>query len=88
MNQLALFAEPASGTQSRAILDALRAGQALTPLDALERFQCFRLAARVHDLRRQGFPILEETITTATGKRVAMYRLERNPLGRAADSGG
>lgn len=75
MNQLALFAEPAAGTQSRAILDALRHGDALTPLEALNRFGCFRLAARVHDLRRMGYPVQEETIKTATGKRVARYRL-------------
>ena len=37
-------------TQTDEILQALRAGERLTPLAALERFGCFRLAARIHEL--------------------------------------
>jgi hypothetical protein len=63
-----------SPTQNDLVLDALLAGDVLTPLDALRRFGCFRLAARVADLRSRGFQI--ETISgEANGKRFAQYRL-------------
>lgn len=60
-------------SQNDQILAALRRGP-LTPLDALERFGCFRLAARVRDLRLQGHTILTET-AESNGKAFARYRL-------------
>lgn len=39
------------------ILNALLNGEELTPLDALRRFGCFRLAARIFDLRKEGYVI-------------------------------
>lgn len=62
-------------TQASRILAHLRAGNRLTPLDALERFGCFRLAARIHELRREGWDISERAVETASGKRVAEYSL-------------
>ncbi len=59
-------------TQTQQILDALRRGP-LTPLEALERFGVFRLAARCHELRQMGHPIVVEKIKTPNGKRVARY---------------
>ena len=57
-------------TQSEAILNHLKAGKTLTPLEALDRFGCFRLAARIIELRRDGYNIVTE------GKdRWAVYRL-------------
>lgn len=74
------FAEPAQThrrpTQAARILAHLRAGHRLTALEALERFQCFRLAARVHELRREGWQVQERTVETRSGKRVAEYSLE------------
>ena len=60
-------------TQAGRILAHLRAGHRLTALEALERFGCFRLAARVHELRREGWAIEERTVETRGGKRVAEY---------------
>jgi hypothetical protein len=60
-------------TQAGRILAHLRAGNRLTALEALERFQCFRLAARIHELRREGWQIEERTVETPSGKRVAEY---------------
>mgnify|MGYP003148687915 CR=1 FL=1 len=37
-------------------------GRTITPLEALDLFQCFRLAARIKDLRDQGMPIGVRTI--------------------------
>jgi hypothetical protein len=61
-------------TQNDAIRAALLAGRSITPLDALNEFGCFRLAARVADLRREGLPI-ECTTETRNGKRFARYHL-------------
>jgi hypothetical protein len=61
-------------TQTQMVLDALRRGP-LTPLEALERFGCFRLAARVLELREQGHAIWVERHTLPNGKRVARYRM-------------
>jgi len=66
-------------SQEKRILEALRAGDKLTPLDALERFGCFRLGARIHDLRRKGWPI-ESEIVKRGGKRVAVYWLLKGRL--------
>lgn len=38
-------------TQSQQILAHLKAGRSITPIDALERFQCFRLGARIYEVR-------------------------------------
>jgi len=66
-------------SQEKRILEALRAGDKLTPLDALDRFGCFRLGARIHDLRRKGWPI-ESEIVERGGKRVAVYWLPEGRL--------
>ena len=44
-------------------------------MEALELFQCFRLAARIHELRRDNWQITERTVETASGKRIAEYSL-------------
>lgn len=62
--------------QAGRILAHLRAGNRLTALEALERFGCFRLAARIHELRRDGWNVQERTVETRSGKRVAEYSLE------------
>lgn len=63
-------------TQAGRILAYLRAGNRLTALEALEKFQCFRLAARIHELRREMHDIPERTVETRGGKRVAEYYME------------
>jgi hypothetical protein len=62
-------------TQAGRILAYLREGHRITALEALELFQCFRLAARVHELRREGWQIIERTVETASGKRIAEYSI-------------
>lgn len=66
-----------SNSQSREILSALQSGEKLTPLDALNRFGCLRLGARIWDLRKKGFSIKSQIITTHTGKRVSQYSLTK-----------
>lgn len=62
-------------SQTAAILEHLKAGHCLDPMSALRRFGCFRLAARVGELRGAGYRVETRMITTRTGKRVAVYRL-------------
>lgn len=46
----------------------------ISPLEALEEYGCFRLAARIADLREDGHNI-ETVQTKQNGKRYATYRL-------------
>jgi hypothetical protein len=48
-------------------------GYYITQLEALNMFGCFRLAARISDLRNEGCSIATKIITLQNGKRVAMY---------------
>jgi hypothetical protein len=53
-------------TQCQQILGYLSRGGKLTPLEALRLFGCNRLAARVNDLRREGFSIRTNIIPVDT----------------------
>ncbi len=63
-------------SQSIQILRHLAAGNSITPLEALRRFGCMRLGARIWELKRQRWPIVSTTILTPSGKRVAKYRIQ------------
>jgi hypothetical protein len=52
----------------------------ITPLVALRDYNCFRLAARIYDLRSRGVPIVTDNITRL-GKTFAQYRIEKNGTG-------
>lgn len=67
-----MIASHRSPTQAQAILNHLRDGNSLTSLEALQLHGCFRLAARIHELRRDGYEIEEATVTR-NGKRYASY---------------
>ena len=61
-------------TQTDAIRAHLLTGAPITPLEALDRYGCFRLAARIIELRKEGLDI--ETVTeTRNGKKYARYVL-------------
>jgi hypothetical protein len=57
----------------------LRGAEGVTPLLALQEVGCFRLSARVFDLRAAGHRIEREWVTTPGGSRVAKYRLIDEP---------
>jgi hypothetical protein len=61
-------------SQANLILDYLASGRALTGLDALDKFGCIRMAARVKDLRELGHDIRSEMIRDGD-KRYAEYWL-------------
>ena len=59
--------------QTDQILKALKKGRELTAADALNEFGCFRLAARIGELRER-YNIISRTIKK-NGKRFAGYKL-------------
>lgn len=63
-------------SQTDQILHALQHGEVVTPIDALQRFGTFRLAARISELREQGYPIRTHKVRTRAGKTIAAYALE------------
>lgn len=62
-------------SQDEQILNYLWEGNTLTPLEALDKFGCFRLGARIWELRQSGEPIVSELIEV-NGKHVAQYHYE------------
>ena len=65
-----------SGSQKDRILDYLMEGHSLTPLEALNLFGCFRLGARIADIKGEGYLIRTERVQDPrTGKYYASYSL-------------
>lgn len=62
-------------TQTAQILAHLKTGRSITPIEALDQYGCFRLGARIYDLKQKGHPIYREMVEVAPGKRVASYTL-------------
>lgn len=65
-------------SQNAMIREYLEAGHSITPIDALNMFGCFRLGARIADLKKQGMDIRTEIVhDDANGKHWAKYYLSR-----------
>ena len=66
-------------TQCQMIREHLEAGHRLSPIEALDKFGCFRLASRINELRKQGLDIRTDIVEGAeNGKRWAEYWLHRD----------
>jgi hypothetical protein len=50
-------------------------GNSITGIEALNLFGCFRLPARIADLKKVGHKIKSEMVKLTNGKRVAQYTL-------------
>ena len=62
---------------AHAVLELLRRHpEGVTALTALDEVGSFRLGARVFELREAGYRVETDWVTTASGKRIARYRLE------------
>lgn len=70
-------------SQNKLILQHLKTVGSLTALDALGKFQCFRLASRIHDLKAEGHHIHNEPEKLPNGKKIARYFL----IKEASDKG-
>lgn len=67
--------EDRTTSQNNAILRFMKSGRGITPMGALALCGCFRLSARIYDLREIGHKIKTEMVEI-NGKRVARYYLE------------
>ena len=66
-------------SQKKDILKYLQSGEELTPIKALNLFNCFRLAARIEELRKEGYPIESQLSWNYTNKKVfANYWMCKN----------
>lgn len=61
--------------QTEAIKTYMETHGSITALEALNEIGCFRLAARIKDLRDRGVAIDSEMVTLPNGKHIAKYTL-------------
>jgi len=61
-------------TQTEQIRQHLETGESITPLDALQTYGCFRLAARIDELRKAGMDI-QTVKESRNGKSYARYQV-------------
>ncbi len=61
-------------SQNKQILEYLKNGNSITPIEALNLFGSFRLGARIKDLRDGGHNIITEIVKSGN-KRYAKYSL-------------
>lgn len=66
-----------SATQKARIKNYLLAGNSITPLEALNMYGCFRLAAVVFEIKKDGLDIKTEKVKMENGKYVARYSLNK-----------
>ena len=69
-------------TQKSAVRQHLLDGKSITPLEALNKFGIFRLAAVVHELRDEGLDIITEKFQVSPKKRVARYYIKPENLNK------
>ena len=63
-------------SQTTEILEHLKTGSSITAIEALKLFSCFRLAARIKDLRDEGYVIFTTNVKEGD-KHFAQYTLLR-----------
>jgi hypothetical protein len=66
-------------SQLKEIRHYLESGGKLTPLEALDKFGCFRLAAIVHNLREEGLNI-KTTMVKQGQKSFAEYSIDNSDV--------
>lgn len=62
-------------TQTMMVLDYIQKHGSITPLEALEHIGCFRLGARVWELKDMGFPVTG-TMVCENGKHFKRYYMK------------
>lgn len=62
--------------QNEQVLEHLQKGLEISPLEALAKYKCFRLAARIYDLRDNGWPIYCDRRDVGEGRKVGFYYLD------------
>ena len=62
-------------SQNDQILHHLKSGQSITATQAISLFNCYRLAARIDELRKKGH-LIETTTRKRDKKSWAVYKIE------------
>jgi hypothetical protein len=62
-------------SQTDRIIEWLSDGKEITAVEALNLFGCFRLAARIADIRSRGYDVETTYRITKNGARIAVYRM-------------
>jgi len=65
--------KPIGSKQCQQVLSHLQSGKPITALEALRLYGIFRLASRIHDLKKVGLQIQSRDIVTEGGKKIAQY---------------
>jgi hypothetical protein len=63
-------------SQNYEILEYMKAGNSIAPLEALKLFNCWALSSRISDLHKLGYNIISVIKKGENGKRYARYHLE------------
>ena len=63
-------------SQKTRVREHLESGKSITPIEALNLYGCFRLAAIIHTLKRYERMNIKTEIRKSDGKRWAIYSLE------------
>ena len=66
-------------SQNQQILKYLQSGKKLSALDALKKFGCMRLGARIHNLKEEGHSI-DTSFKTINGKTFAVYEYNKGDI--------
>ena len=69
-------------TQCELILEYIKEFGSINPIQALQDIGCFRLASRISDLKKKGYPIISERVNyinrLGESKHYAEYRLKED----------
>lgn len=66
--------EATSASQTSRILAWMKAGNRITPIQALELFGSFRLGARIAEIKEKGFLVKSEFVKVGTGKKAKQVK--------------
>ena len=67
-------------SQREQILKHLESGKTITPLEALNLFDCFRLSDVIFKLRKEGYDIRTKDLKVKSNKIVAQYSIYQQKI--------
>ena len=62
-------------SQEKLILEHLKSGKSITPIEALNLYGCFRLSGRIKDLRYKDHDIESKLVEGPNGKHFCRYSM-------------
>lgn len=71
-------------SQKERMIQDMRKGHGVTPLDALTLYGCLSLSQRISELRKDGFIFIEQWVALPNQKRVKKFYLALEPLKEAS----